>query len=96
MYPQTKAAWVRRFERVMDWLYGGEYEIECRKIALVKTRYAHDCMSIYHDSRYYNTTTPREIPAGTFAIVERAKVEGKFGSCYTCFGCVKQSERDLR
>jgi len=88
-----KQALVNRFEAVSDWLYGGDYEIECRKVSAVITRYPHVCCSIYHADESKGV---REIPVGTLAIVELAKVEGRFGSAYTCQECIAKAEKEVR
>jgi len=85
-----KAELVQRFERISDWLYGGDYEIECRKVSAVIAKYRHTCHSIYHGNGV------GIIEPGTLCIVERAKVDGKFGSCYTCEPCIARAERETR
>ena len=72
------------------YLYGGgDEEIECRSMVWVKTRYPQMCLSIMHTGEMVQ-------PAGTRMILERAKVEGKFGSCYTCAACIRKSAREIR
>jgi hypothetical protein len=34
-------------------------------------------------------------PAGTRMVAERARVEGKFGTCYTCESCVKAAAKEM-
>lgn len=73
----------------MDYLYGGgDEEIECRSVAWIVTRYSHECLSIMHEGE-------RTQPAGSRMAMERAKVEGKFGSCYTCAACVEKSWQEI-
>jgi hypothetical protein len=73
----------------LEYLYGGgDEEIECRSMTWVKTRYPQMCVSIMHTGEMVQ-------PAGTRMILERAKVEGKFGSCYTCESCIKKAEQEL-
>lgn len=73
----------------LDYLYGGgDEEIECQSAVWVITRYPQKCVSILHKGKMTQ-------PAGTRMILERAKVEGKFGSCYTCEACIKASAREL-
>lgn len=76
----------------VDYLYGvgtEDVEIECRSLVWVKTRYAQRCLSILHNG------TPHRLPEGSRMVAERAKVEGKFGTCYTCEACVKASIKDM-
>lgn len=76
----------------VDYLYGvgtEDYEMECRSLGWVKTRYPQVCASVLHK------TKPRRLPAGTRMIAERAKVEGKFGTCYTCEPCVKAASKEM-
>jgi len=53
------------------------------------TRYPHECYSVYHEG------TSGRIPAGTRVIVERARVEGRFGTCYTCNDCLKRATKEI-
>lgn len=72
------------------YLYGGgEEEIECQSMVWICIRYPQQCLSIMHRSKL---TT---FPAGTRMVLERAKVDGKFGSCYTCEACIKAVAQDL-
>jgi hypothetical protein len=74
----------------LEYLYGGgDEEIVCRSMAWVVTRHKQKCVSIMHDG-------PMTQPAGTRMILERAKVEGRFGSCYTCETCIKKAQKELR
>jgi hypothetical protein len=74
----------------LEYLYGGGDEvIECRSIAWVVTRCKQKCVSILHSGAM-------PLPVGTRMVLERAKVEGKFGSCYTCESCITKSENELR
>jgi hypothetical protein len=65
-----------------------DVEMECRSLGWVRTRYPHQCLSILHNGK-------RVQPAGTRMVAERAKVEGKFGTCYTCELCVKAAAKDM-
>jgi hypothetical protein len=77
-------------------LYGGGDEtIECRKVYLVKIRYPQLCMA-YNHAPAYSSLKLREMPAGTQMIRETAKVDGQFGTCYTCLPCIVQTEKELR
>ena len=73
------------------YLYGGGDEtVECWSIRWVVTRFPHECYSIYHDG------TSGKIPAGTRVLMERAKIDGRFGSCYTCNDCLNRAKQELR
>ena len=73
----------------LEYLYGGGDEtIECRSMRWVTTRYPQKCVSVMHDGAM-------TMPAGTRMILERAKVEGRFGSCYTCVACIKAAQKEL-
>jgi len=76
----------------ISYLYGGDRDvtIECWSVKWVVTRYSHHCVSIYHKGK------PCAIPAGSRVIVERAKVDGQFGSCYTCSSCLERAIMELR
>jgi hypothetical protein len=77
-------------QEALDYLYGGGDEtIECRSAVWVNTRYPQMCLSIMH-------TGEQVQPKGARMICERAKVEGKFGTCYTCEPCIKKSAKELR
>ena len=74
----------------LDYLYGGgDEEIECRSMRWVVTRYPQKCVSVLHKG-------PMTQPAGARMVLERAKVEGRFGSCYTCESCVRKALEELR
>jgi len=74
----------------LDYLYsGGDETIECHSAAWVKTRFPQKCVSILHKG-------PMTQPAGSRMVVERAKVEGRFGSCYTCEACIDRSTKELK
>jgi hypothetical protein len=73
----------------LGYLYGGgDEQIECRSTAWVTTRYKQKCVSVLHKG----TMT---MPSRTHMILERAKVEGRFGSCYTCEPCIRKAEQEL-
>ena len=74
----------------LDYLYGGGDEmIECHHAEWVVTRYSHPCLSVTHQGGM-------AMAAGTRMVRETAKVEGRFGSCYTCAACMTASARELR
>lgn len=84
--PMTK-----RQKEAIQWLYGGgDEEIVCWSVQWVVTRYPHECYSVYHEGK------AGKIPAGTRVVVERAKVEGRFGTCYTCNDCLKRAQMEIR
>ena len=61
---------------------GDVVRLECHKVALVVTKKAHRCV-------FSKTFGPdHDIPTGTRAWRESAKVDGKFGSCYVCLPCL--------
>jgi len=75
----------------IQFLYGGGDEtIECWSARWVVTRYKHECFSVYHK---YGCG---QIPKGTRTIVEKAKVEGRFGTCYTCNDCLAKATKAIR
>lgn len=74
----------------LEYLYGGgDEQIECRSMRWVVTRCKQKCVSVLHKG-------PMTLPTGTRMIMERAKVEGRFGSCYTCESCIEKSKQELR
>lgn len=56
-------------------------EVECRKTAIVITRKEHLCYGV-------RCRAQKVIPAGTRAVRETGKCEGKFGSAYICLPCI--------
>lgn len=73
----------------LDYLYGGGDEtIECQRAEWVWTRYSHACLSVMHQGG-------RDMAAGSRMMRETAKVEGRFGSCYTCDGCITAAISEL-
>ena len=75
----------------VDYLSGvgtEDVELECRSLGWVQTRYPQKCLSVLHKGKQTQ-------PAGTRMVAERAKVEGKFGTCYTCEPCVKAAAKEL-
>lgn len=74
----------------LNYLYsGGDEKIECRSAFWVATRYPQKCVSVLHKGRMTQ-------PAGSRMVLERAKVEGRFGSCYTCESCMGKSAKELK
>jgi hypothetical protein len=77
-------------EDAMNYLYGGGDEtIECHKMRWVNTRFPHVCCSLYHGDN------PLKIMAGSRVVLESAKVDGRFGTAYTCTDCVNRAIREL-
>ncbi len=66
--------------------FGGDRDvhIECHSVKVVTTRKEHWCAI----SGLYCYEESHNIPMGSWAIRESAKVDGKFGSCYWCKECV--------
>jgi len=74
----------------LEYLYGGGDEhIECRTIRWVITRQKQKCVSVLHKGAMTQ-------PKGSRMVLERAKVEGEFGSCYTCESCLKKAIEELK
>lgn len=64
----------------------GDYAIECRTVRIVTTRKPHPCMA-----SYLVTDERRKghfIEPGARAYKESAKVEGQFGTAYSCLPCL--------
>ena len=76
-------------KEALEYLYGGGDEtIECRTMVWVKTRFPQKCVSVLHKGKM-------TLAAGSRMVLERAKVEGRFGSCYTCEDCICAAVREL-
>jgi hypothetical protein len=72
----------------LDYLYsGGDETVECASAAWVITRYPQLCLGILH-------VGDKVMPKGSRMVLERAKVEGRFGSCYTCGVCIKAAQKE--
>jgi len=63
----------------MDPFYGDMDTIECRRVSIVTTRAVHRCIA---------SDQGHEIPMGSRAWCERAKVDGRFQSFYCCLPCL--------
>ena len=63
----------------------GDCHIECRKVQIVTIRKEQPCMASYLVPPSYD---PHVISANSRAYKESAKVEGKFGTCYSCLPCL--------
>jgi hypothetical protein len=74
----------------LGYLYGGDRDvrIECHSAQWVVTRHTQRCFSVLHKGNDL-------IPAGTRTIVERAKVDGYFRSCYTCKNCIRLAAKEM-
>jgi hypothetical protein len=74
----------------LEYLYsGGEETIECHRAVWVKTRYTQKCCGLLHKG-------PMGQSAGTVMVRETAKVDGQFGSCYTCKDCLRKTQEELK
>ena len=77
-------------KEALEYLYGGGDEtIECRSMSWVVIRQKQKCLSVMHKGRM-------TFQAGTRMVLERAKVEGRFGSCYTCEACIKAAQKEIK
>lgn len=100
-----KKSWIRRYwEVAQGWLYGGDRDIVVKyeRAKLVRPRFDQMCMGEYHphgggvsEKEWRESAT---IKAGTLCIVETAWCDqsDRFGSCYTCFDCIRKSEAELK
>lgn len=85
----------RRQQDALIYLYaGGDETIECRRARWVVTRYPQKCLSVMHPG-WQESTANMQMPAGSRMVRETAKVEGRFGSCYTCESCLAAASREL-
>lgn len=75
----------------LGWLYGGDrdVDIQCLRVKRVRIRYSQVCCSVYHKRKI------KKLPAGTEVVRETAKVDGVFGTAYTCLGCIAKAHKDL-
>jgi len=77
-------------DEALAYLYGGgDEEIVCWSARWVVTRFPQKCVSVMHEGKMTQ-------PAGARMILERARVEGQFGSCYTCKDCIEKAQKELR
>lgn len=66
-------------------MYGvDECDIRCRTVRMTTTRKEHRCMCPAGPP--YGKE--HSIPAGARAVIDRAIVDGEWGSCYTCLPCL--------
>lgn len=90
--PGSEGAQLRRYTELNNSFYGGsDIEIECQKVQIVTTRYSHRCAG-----GGIGGHTEHTIPAGTVCVRETAKVDGRFGTCHTCFACLDAWEKEMR
>jgi hypothetical protein len=74
----------------LDYLYGGgDQKIECRSARWVVTLKPHDCLSVLHKGAL-SVSSPAPM------VLQKAKVDGQFGSCYTCQECINAAVEELR
>ena len=83
----SKALTISESEALAYLYGGGDEEIVCHSEVWVMTRYPHPCLSPVHQGEI--------IPAGTRMVLERARIDGQFGSCYTCTACMKRAEKEI-
>ena len=74
------------FYLTVDWFGPDDCDKECMSSKIVTTRAEHECVF----SGYKH-----KIPTGEKAWRESGKVEGRFGSCYSCLKCLDQCARRL-
>jgi len=60
-----------------------DVDVRCRSLKIVKVRKPHDCQLVDLIG-----VEPHKIKPGELAICDRALVEGEWGSCYACIGCM--------
>lgn len=65
----------------------GGCRIECHKVMITVIRKPQPCMASYLVPPNYK---PHEVAANTRAWKESAKVDGQFGSCYSCLPCLRK------
>ena len=63
----------------------GDCSIECRKVLIVTIRKQQPCMASYLVPPKYKS---HMIGANSRAYKESAKVDGQFGTCYSCLPCL--------
>jgi hypothetical protein len=61
----------------------GDGDVRCYSRRIVVTRAPHKCPGNFLEALH-------DIPPGTTAVVERAIVDGKWGTCYTCADCIEK------
>jgi hypothetical protein len=59
----------------------GDTDVRCYSRRIVRIRKAQKCPGNFLEALH-------DIPAGTEAVVERAIIDGKWATCYTCADCV--------
>lgn len=60
----------------------GDADVRCYSRRVVVTRRPHKCPGMFLEALH-------DIPVETTAVVERAIVDGEWGTCYTCAGCIE-------
>jgi hypothetical protein len=70
------------FYLAIDWFGPDESTKECMKVRVIVTRKEHRCAFADIDGASH------QIPKGTKALKESGKVDGHFGSCYSCLKCL--------
>lgn len=78
-------------DEAIHYLYGGDDETpEYWSAQWVKIRCPQTCFSVYHGKK------SATFPPGTRMLVERAKIEGQFRSCYTCAECMRKADAEIK
>lgn len=65
----------------------GDADVRQYSRRVVRTRSVHSCPGFFLEALH-------NIPAGTLAVVERAIVDGKWCSCWTCADCINRWKRE--
>lgn len=81
--PETPARSDRFYFSWYDGMFHpGEAEIECQRICIVVTRHSQWCAACNDFKGGYH-------PAGARMMRDSAKVDGQFGTAYTCLPCIE-------
>lgn len=64
----------------------GDADVRCYSRRVVVTKKPHRCPGNFLEALH-------DIPIGTAAVVERALVDGKWATCYTCSDCIEKWRR---
>ena len=64
-----------------------DVDIEFQRRRVVKTAKPHQCV---------NAEDVHDLPAGSWAVADTAKVDGSVGTCYTCLPCLDKWAKEIR